>query len=155
MKQLLEIFGYLPYLGMVHDGALVISPASLSCFHPPPPPQALRLVLNNLEAAESSIKQLLEIVGYLPYLGMVHDGALVLDACDQLCITAESAEALPEEERVMYQGLCKAVRAHFAPSTNGEQQKEVLPMVRGAAGRGEGGRGGGEEGGRMEIAEGD
>lgn len=77
-------------------------------------------------------------MGYLPYLGMVHDGALVLDACDQLCITVESAEALPEEERVMYQGLCKAVRAHFAPSTNGEQQKEMLPMVR--VGRGGGNR---------------
>ena len=136
IKQLLETVGHLPYLGTVHDGALVILPASVSCFHPPPTPQALRLALDNPEAAEASVKQLLEIVGHLPYLGMVHDGALVLDACDQLCIMAESAESLPEEERVMYQGLCKAVRAHFAPSTNAEQQKEVLPVV--SEGRGGG-----------------
>ena len=54
--------------------------------------QALRLPLDYPDAARDSFEDLLDILKLLPYLGGVHDGGVVVQSCEALCLVAEDVD---------------------------------------------------------------
>ncbi len=87
--------------------------------------QALQLHILCEDAMDDCWPDLVEILSYLPYLGCIHDGPIVVSACDKLTAMAQ------KRGDSAAQALCKTVASYFMPTGTPALKKEILPLVRG------------------------
>jgi hypothetical protein len=94
--------------------------------------QALQLHLFCEDAMDDCWRDLVEVLSHLPYLGCIHDGPIVVGACDELFSKAK------KKGDAAAQAVCKAVASFFMPARTPDHRKEIFPLVRAVLSKGPG-----------------